>query len=55
MRGSAPPNSLMGAFQQGPQGAKPGNALLSLLQGSSQNAFGQVLCSASWLHLHLIC
>ena len=45
VRGSAPPSGLLGAFQQGAQGAKPGNALLSLLQGSAgppNAAFGQV-------------
>ena len=45
VRGSAPPGGLLGAFQQGAQGAKPGNALLSLLQGNAgppNTHFGQV-------------
>lgn len=45
VRGSAPPGGLLKAFQQKAQGAKPGNALLSLLQGSAgppNAAFGQV-------------
>ena len=46
VRGSGPPNSFMGTFQQqGAQGPKPGNALLSLLQANASSAnapFGQV-------------
>ena len=45
VRGSAPPSGLLGAFQQGAQGGKPGNALLSLLQGNAgapNMPFGQV-------------
>ena len=49
VRGSGPPNSFMGTFQQqGPQGPKPDNALLSLLQANASSAnvpFGQV---GSW-------
>ena len=57
VRGSAPPSGLLGAFQHGPQGAKHGNALLSLLQGNAgaQNLpFGQVRGAPQCLEVRCI-